>query len=88
MTERSEITIRSRESVDVTGVEGIIGFNDSEAVIATVLGMLAVTGKGLKIDEFNKAENTLRINGEIGAVFYPGSRKNGNGFFKRMFGGE
>ena len=86
MSEESEIRILSKKSLTVTGAESMIGFSDREAVISTDLGILAVTGDGLTVDEFNKADMTISISGNIRAVFYPGNIKDARGFFKRAFG--
>lgn len=86
MSEESEIRILSRKSLTVTGAESMIGFSDREAVISTNLGILAVTGDGLTVDEFNRTDMAVSISGNICAVFYPGNKKDARGFFKRAFG--
>jgi sporulation protein YabP len=87
MAEQSEIRIISKKSLFVSGADGITGFSDREAVISTSLGILAVSGHDLQIEEFNRAEMTVTIKGTVSAVFYPGNKKrDARGFFSRVFG--
>ena len=88
MTEQSEIRITAGKSLFVSGVDGIIGFSDREAVISTSFGLLAVSGRDLQIEEFNKSGMTVTIRGTVSAVYYPGNKKDTRGFFSRVFGGE
>ena len=86
MNETSDITINSKKSMTVTGVDGIVNFSDTEAVFSTELGFLAVTGDGFTVDGFDKESGTVTVTGNITAVFYPGGKKDSRGFFKKLFG--
>lgn len=85
MQDSSDIIINSKSKVHITGVDGITGFSETEAVISTKLGYLAVTGNGLTVDGFDREEGTVNITGNIQAVFYPTGKKNEHGIFGRMF---
>ena len=85
MNEISDITIKSRTSVSVTGVDAIINFSDTEAVFTTALGILAVSGTELYIDGFDKENKTVTVKGTVSAVFYPGGKKDNRSFFKKLF---
>ena len=84
--DNSDIIINSRSKVLITGVEGITGFSETEAVFKTALGCLAVTGSSLTVDGFDREEGTVNISGTIQAVFYPGTKKNERGVISRLFG--
>lgn len=81
----SDIIINSRSKAQITGVSGIVGFSSSEAVFKTELGVTAVTGSNLTIDNFDRENGIINITGNIKAAFYPSSKKDEGGFFKRMF---
>lgn len=86
MQDDSDIVINSRSKVRITGVEGITGFSENEAVFKTNLGYLAVTGSSLTVDGFDRDEGVVNVSGSIKAVFYPGGQKNDRGFFSKLFG--
>ena len=81
MEENSDIIINSKSKVKITGVEGITGFSENEAVFKTTLGCLAVTG-------FDKENGTVNITGDIQAVFYPKTNRAERGMFGKLFGKE
>lgn len=82
----SDIIINSRNKVMISGVEGITGFSENEAVFKTNLGCLAVTGSSLTVEGFDREEGTVNITGNIQAVFYPGMKKPERGVISRLFG--
>lgn len=86
MSEFSDITVRSQRDITVTGVDGIVSFSETEAVLSTSLGFLAVTGSGFVFDGYDKDNGTAQITGKINAVFYPGGKKDKRSFFKKLFG--
>ncbi|MBQ7699148.1 MAG: hypothetical protein IJT49_02260 [Clostridia bacterium] len=86
MLDNSDIIINSKSKVKITGVEGITGFGDTEAVFKTSLGYLAITGSSLTVDGFDREEGTVDLTGNISAVFYPGGKKNERGLFGKLFG--
>lgn len=83
--ENSEIIIESRKSVSVSGADGIVSFTETEAVLSTILGELAITGEGLVLGGFDKTVGKVDILGTIRAVFYPGQKKDSRGFFEKLF---
>ena len=83
--DNSDIVINSRNKVIITGVTGITGFSENEAVFKTTLGCLAVTGVSLTVDGFDREEGTVNISGSIQAVFYPGIKKAERGMTGRLF---
>ena len=86
MQDNSDIIINSRNKITVTGVIGITSFSETEAVIKTNLGFLAVTGSSLTVDGFDREEGTVIITGSIQAAFYPGSKKSDRGVLGKLFG--
>ena len=81
----SDIIINSRRKVKLTGVSGITSFSANEAVFKTELGVAAVTGSNLIIDNFDRENGIIDLEGNIKAVFYPSDKKDEGGIIKRMF---
>ena len=86
MQDNSDIIINSKSNVRITGVEGITGFSENEAVFKTNLGYLAVTGSSLIVEGFEREEGIVNITGNIKAVFYPGTQKSDRSVFGKLFG--
>ena len=61
-----EIVISGREKLTVSGVDGIISFCETEAVLSTSLGYLAVTGSELKVDGFDRGQGNVIISSVAG----------------------
>ena len=81
----SDIIINSRSKAEITGVSGIVGFSSGEAIFKTELGIVALTGSNLNIDNFDRENGIINVTGNIKAAFYPSAKKDEGGFFKRMF---
>jgi sporulation protein YabP len=72
-----------RNKAVLTGVEEVIGMNESAAQIMTSAGGLRIDGTGMHIVKYNADEGLLIIEGTVGKLQYTGG-ESGKGFFKRL----
>ena len=77
-------TLEDCKSLILTGVNDIIGFEDTAISLDTELGRLEIRGEGMRIDAFDTKVGDMCIEGYIYALVYTKDTKSG-GFFKRVF---
>ncbi len=80
-----DINIQNREKIKVTGVNDIIGFDETFVDIETELGKLLIRGEGLKISRLSLEQHELVINGYVYSCEYEDNSKNKKGIVGRMF---
>lgn len=80
-----DINIQNREKIKVTGVNDIIGFDETFVDIETELGKLLIRGEGLKISRLSLEQHELVINGYVYSCEYEDNNKNKKGIVGRMF---
>ncbi len=77
MEGRQDVCLFSRKRMELCGIEEVEGFTEEQIVLSSLLGMIAIEGKKLKIESFSMEAGELKINGEIDSVYY--YEKSGNG---------
>ena len=75
-----------RERLTVSGVEDVERFDETMIVMTTVAGTLVVTGDGLHIGKLSLEGGELHVDGQIDSLAYEDDRRQGGGFFSRLFG--
>ena len=82
------IAIWDRQRAQLTGIEEVESFTESEIAALSVLGEVTVWGSGMKIRHFSTESGELEIEGEIESIAY-GSSDTGEkkGFFSRLLRG-
>ena len=75
-----------REWLTVSGVEDVDRFDGTGIVMSTSAGTLVVTGEDLHIGKLSLDGGELHVDGEIDALQYEDDRREGGGFFSRLFG--
>ena len=80
------IELSGRESLTVSGVEDVDRFDETEIVMNTSLGVLVVTGDSLHIGKLSLEGGELHVDGQIDSLAYEDDRRQGGGFFSRLFG--
>lgn len=82
MTERNEITpqktnagsqrlvLFDRQSLELTGIEDVVSFDEAGAVLSTSLGMLAVDGEDLHVVKLDLAGGSIQIEGKVNGLFF------------------
>ena len=65
-----KLTCNRREQLTVTGVEEIIGFDETTVVLRTDLGTLYIHGDGLQLKELSVDSGQTAVLGQINAMIY------------------
>jgi len=83
-----DVCLFSRKKMELTGIDEVESFTESLITAASVLGMIAIEGKNLKIENFSTDEGTLRITGEFDSIAYYAKREKQEktGLFSRLIG--
>ena len=83
-----DVCLFSRKRMEMTGIEEVESFTEALITISSVLGMIAVEGKNLKIENFSTADGNLQITGEIDSISYYAKRQKQekSGLFSRLIG--
>ena len=79
------LLLLDRSTLELTGVEDVVSFDETGAVLKTGLGLLAVEGEALRVVKLDLTGGLISLEGRIGALIYSESgsaKKNG----KRLFG--
>ena len=80
-----DINIQNREKIKVTGVNDIIGFDETFVDIETELGKLLIRGEGLKIARLSLEQHELIVNGYVYSCEYDDTNKVKKGIVGRIF---
>lgn len=86
------ITIADRAHINIEGVMHVDSFDDQEIVLETELGLLALRGEELHIQQLSLDDGKLVIEGIVRSVDYledgagiKGLKSKGKGFLERIF---
>ena len=81
------VVMEDRNSLSVSGVVEVERFDESEIVMATSHGTLAVRGEELHIEKLSLDGGELKVEGRVDSLFYEddGGSAHG-GLFSRLFG--
>ena len=84
-TGEQRLLLLNRATLELTGVEDVVSFDETGAVLKTNLGLLAVEGEELHVVKLDLAGGLLLIEGRIGGLFFSetgGMKKNGKRLFR------
>ena len=82
---KGEIIMRSRETLDISGVDEVINFDEAQVHLKSVDGEMMIEGEGIKIDTLDTDRGVVRINGRINAIYYASDpEKSKKGFLGRL----
>ena len=82
---RSEIIMRSRGELSVTGVDEVINFDEESVCLKSVDGKMMIEGAGIKIDTLDTDRGIVRLNGRINAIYYESDPEKGKkGFLGKL----
>ena len=81
-----DVCLFSRRRMELTGIEEVGTFTDDQVILSSCMGMIAIEGKGLKIENFSMETSHLIITGEIDSIYYYEKKKTGekNGLLSRL----
>lgn len=80
-----DLNIQNREKIRVTGVNDIIGFDETFVDIDTELGKMLIRGEGLKIARLSLEQHELVVNGYIYSCEYEDTVRAKKGIVGRIF---
>ena len=78
--------MEGREQLTVAGVEDVDRFDETGIVMTTSAGTLIITGSNLHIGKLSLEGGELHVDGQIDSLQYEDDRREGGGFFSRLFG--
>ena len=83
-----DVCLFSRKKMELTGIEEVESFTDSLITASSVLGMIAIEGRNLKIECFSTDDGNLRITGDFDSISYYAKREKQekSGLFSRLIG--
>ena len=76
------ISISSRTSIILSGIEDVISFDENEIILKSSMGVLSVDGEGLHIIKMSVETGDLSVEGRIDGLFYIDREKPKQGLFK------
>lgn len=81
------LLLENKETLNVTGVEGVDNFNDETVVLLTNKGRLTIKGQKLNISKLNVDEGKLIVKGDINVLIYSDNDSNREkvSFVKKLF---
>ncbi len=84
-----QVSIKSRESMEVTGVTDVVSFDEQTVVLNTVCGNMEIDGSSLHIHVLSMEQGIVTMDGRIDSVTYyedEASDKSGkSGFLGKIF---
>ncbi len=87
MDAKQDVCLFSRKSMELSGIEEVASFTESEITLSSVLGMIAIDGSNLKIESFSTENGELKIVGDIDGFYYFGKKDHTEkrGLFAKLF---
>ena len=64
------LSLENRQRALLTGVSEVLGFDESQVILMTDSGEIAMTGEGLHVTRLMLEEGKLAVEGKIDSVFY------------------
>jgi sporulation protein YabP len=80
------IHIDNREKIEITGVTKVDTFNEDDVLLHTVMGVLNIKGKNMKVNKLNVDTGDMLIEGEVHSLHYLSKDKEKKGsLLKNLF---
>ncbi len=71
------LLLLDRTTLELTGVEDVVSFDETGAVLKTGLGLLAVEGEGLHAVKLDLAAGLMLVEGRIDGLLFSATGKTG-----------
>ncbi len=84
MERAQDVCLFSRNRMELTGIEEVENFTEEQVLLQSSAGMIAVDGKGLKIESFNAENGQLKMTGTVDSFYYYEKKPAGRGLFGRF----
>ncbi|MBE6626100.1 MAG: hypothetical protein E7628_02810 [Ruminococcaceae bacterium] len=88
MEREQNVCLFSRSRMEISGVEEVESLTEEQIVLSSDLGMIAIDGRGLKMESFSTERGEVKLVGEVDSFYYYGKRDKGEkrGVFGKLFG--
>lgn len=73
-----DVCLFSRKRMELSGIEEVGSFTEEQIILSSSMGMIAIEGKGLKIENFSMEKAQLSISGEIDSFYYYEKKNSGD----------
>ncbi len=82
-----DVIMRSRKTLDITGVKQVESFDNEEFLLETVMGYLAIRGQNLQMKNLDVDKGIVSIKGKIFDLVYLDDHQGekAKGFFSKLF---
>ena len=74
-TEEHSLLIRARKCAEISGVLELESFDEESVLFSTSCGPMTVEGESLRVGAWDTEHGSLKIEGNIRAVFYSAEEK-------------
>jgi len=64
------LNLENRENLLLTGIVEVLGFDETNLMLETTLGVLAIDGQGLHIAKLNVDNGEMHVEGRIVGLYY------------------
>lgn len=78
-----KLTLDNRKRLTMQGVRQVLGFDETQVLLATDLGNLLVQGENLQLKELSPDGGQILVDGRISALSYEEPKPAG-GFLRRL----
>ena len=79
-----QLILEEKSRLSLTGVTGILSFDEACAVVETTLGQLTVEGQHLHIQKSDVETGDLVMDGQVSALSYKPLKKGSDGLLTRL----
>ena len=83
----SDVGINNRSSIDISGVEEVISYDEQSIVLVVCKARMTVEGENLRVTELSVDDGKVSAIGRIDAVTYDEGTVKKSGFFSSLFKG-
>ena len=80
-----KLTLNERKHLTVTGVNEVVGFDETGVVLRTGTGTLMIQGRELQLKAMTPEDGQVMVEGLISALAYAEGGKSG-GWIRRLLG--
>lgn len=81
-----ELKMINRETLNLSGVNKVINFDNDEFFLNSVMGDIYVKGKNLEVLQLDTDKGDIKIKGKINSIIYNDSKKeNKESLFSKLF---
>lgn len=68
--ENSDVLIKSRRQMEISGVKDVISFDETSAHLLTSCGEMMIEGEGLHVGTLDVAHGLLTLQGSVDSLYY------------------